>query len=297
MWNKGLSLPAFVQAECVSAMPAALRGSLSSAWGKANFPHADIDSFIEGPVFDRAGNLYLVDIPNSNVLRVTPKFEWDIVANTGGWPNGLAIDQSGFIWIADYRRGILRLDPNRGVIEPVLEHRNSESFKGLNDLIFDRSGNLYFTDQGQTGLHDPTGRVYRLSPSGQLDTLLSNVPSPNGLALTPDERFLYVAVTRANSVWRMPLQPDGSVSKVNAFHTFFGTSGPDGLLTTAEGGLWVAHASLGAFKLNSRGFITHTVQGTVDQGFTNVTAVPGTDSCLLTESTTGTIWIARCSSD
>jgi hydroxymethylglutaryl-CoA lyase len=51
--------------------------------------------------------------------------------------------------------------------------------------------------------------------------------------------------TRANQVWRAPLLPDGSVSKMGAFRTFFGTSGPDGLAATADGGLVVAHASLG----------------------------------------------------
>lgn len=56
----------------------------------------------------------------------------------------------------------------------------------------DRLGNLYFSDQGQTGLHDPTGRLYRLRPNGQLDVLLANVPSPNGVALSPEERVLYL---------------------------------------------------------------------------------------------------------
>ena len=85
-----------------------------------------------------------------------------------------------------------------------------------------------FTDQGQTGMTDPTGRVYRLSPSGKLDCLLSNGPSPNGLCLSPDEdvshveditdpQVLYVAMTRDNSVWRCPLHADGTTSKVARF--------------------------------------------------------------------------------
>ena len=99
-------------------------------------------------------------------------------------------------------------------MRPYLERRNSERFKGVNDLTFDSRGNLYFTDQGQTGLHDPTGRLYRLRPDGRLDLLLGNVPSPNGVALSPDERVLFSAVTRGNHVWRVPLLDDGSVSKV-----------------------------------------------------------------------------------
>ncbi|MGN5354138.1 hypothetical protein ACQ4P5_19195 [Ralstonia sp. L16] len=58
---------------------------------------------------------------------------------------------------------------------------------------------MYFTDQGQTGLHDPTGRVYRLCTDGRLDCLLANGPSPNGLVLTPDESALFVAMTGDNA--------------------------------------------------------------------------------------------------
>ena len=74
-------------------------------------------------------------------------------------------------------------DPNRP-IGSFLARRNSERFKGINDLTFDSQGNLYFTDQGQSGLHDPSGRVYRLRTNGQLDLLLCNVPSPNGIVLS-----------------------------------------------------------------------------------------------------------------
>ena len=55
----------------------------------------------------------------------------------------------------------------------------SESFKGVNDLVFAPSGNLYFTDQGQTGMHDPTGRVWKLTPDGRL-TLNRVQPSSFG---------------------------------------------------------------------------------------------------------------------
>jgi sugar lactone lactonase YvrE len=70
--------------------------------------------------------------------------------------------------------------------ETILGHRNSESFKGVNDLTFDDEGNCYFTDQGQTGLHDPSGRVYRLRANGILDLVMGGIPSPNGVALGHD---------------------------------------------------------------------------------------------------------------
>jgi hypothetical protein len=140
-----------------------------------------------------------------------------------------------------------------GTVRPFLERRNSERFKGVNDLTFDSRGNLYFTDQGQTGLHDPTGRLYRLRPSGELDLLLGNVPSPNGVALSADERVLYLGVTRGNQVWRVPLLPDGSVAKVSAFFTSYGPSGPDGLAVDQRGRVIVANPGLGvAWVLNHK---------------------------------------------
>ena len=71
-----------------------------------------------------------------------------------------------------------------------------EGFRGVNDCTFAMNGDLYFTDQGQTGLHDPAGRAYRLrAGASQADALVSNVPSPNGLVLTPDGKFV-LAVNR-----------------------------------------------------------------------------------------------------
>ena len=80
-----------------------------------------------------------------------------------GWPNGLKIATDGRILVADYMHGIMELDAKAGRMRPVLTSRNSESFSGCNDLHIAANGDIYFTDQGQTGLHDPTGRVYRLS--------------------------------------------------------------------------------------------------------------------------------------
>ena len=106
------------------------------------------------------------------------------MAEYDGEPNGMKFMDAGTLLITDYKNGLMRLDIATGRVTPYLERRNSERFKGVNDLIFDADGNLYFTDQGQSGLHDPSGRLYRLRPNGQLDLLLANVPSPNGVALS-----------------------------------------------------------------------------------------------------------------
>jgi gluconolactonase len=56
-------------------------------------------------------------------------------------------------------------------------------------LVFSRTGEPYLTDQGESGLHDPTGRLWRLRSNGRLELLLDNVPSPNGLVLTRRRTF------------------------------------------------------------------------------------------------------------
>jgi gluconolactonase len=290
MWNLSSSAPQVIEARVLTRLPEAFRKPQPSEWAAANKPGHAVASFLEGPSFDRAGNLWVTDIPHGRIFRISPALDWTLVAEYDGWPNGIAIHRDGSVWIADYRKGLLRLDPATGALATLLGHRNSESFKGLNDLTFDAAGACYFTDQGQTGLHDPAGRVYRLHPDGRLDCLMSNVPSPNGIALDAAGRTLFVAVTRANAVWRGPLLADGSVSKVGAFRTFFGTSGPDGMAMDAEGRLVVAHASLGgAFVVNARGEVTHFVKSAAGSTVTNVAFRPGTAALVATESETGSI--------
>ena len=273
-------------------MPAHYRRTgVRSVWADANRNGAHVDSFLEGPVFDALGNLYVTDIPFGRIFRIDAKGDWDLVAEYDGEPNGMKFLNPGELLVADYKNGLMVCEIASGAMRPYLTRRNSERFKGINDLVFDSKGNLYFTDQGQTGLHDPTGRLYRLRPSGQLDLLLSNAPSPNGLALAPDERVLYLAVTRGNAVWRVPLLDDGSVAKVGLFFTSYGPSGPDGMAVDQEGRVIVANPGLGyAWVLNHRAEPVQVVRSTGGMSLTNI-AFGGADRKTLycTESVRGDI--------
>jgi gluconolactonase len=291
MWNLSFTPPKIIEARVLTTMPDSLRRSQKSVWADANKAGQTVDSFLEGPCFDAHGHLYVTDIPHGRIFKINFDLKWECVLEYDGWPNGLAMDAEGGLWIADYKQGILKADLQSQQVMTVLGHRNSESFKGVNDLVFDAHGQLYFTDQGQTGLHDPTGRVYRYNPqSARLDLLFANAPSPNGIALNEQENVLFVAMTRANQVWRAPLLKDGSISKMGAFQTFFGTSGPDGLALCGKDGLVVAHASLGgAFVLNARGELTHVVRSPVGTTVTNAAFKPSTQELVMTESSTGTI--------
>ncbi|MEM7504849.1 MAG: SMP-30/gluconolactonase/LRE family protein, partial [Pseudomonadota bacterium] len=182
----------------------------------------------------------------------------------------------------------------RGVVEPVLTHRRSESFRGVNDLYFDASGRMYFTDQGQTGMHDPTGRVYRYDlESERLDLLLTNGPSPNGLVMSPEEDVLYVAMTRGNAVWRLPIFPDGGTSKVSIFTAMAGgRSGADGMAVDVEGTLYVCDAGNGCvWSFSSYGEPVHRFAAPVRGVSTTNCAFGGKDrqELFVTDSTSGQI--------
>jgi gluconolactonase len=272
------------------------RSDADNAWAIVNRRGAPVDSFLEGPSFDRDGNLYVVDIPYGRIFRVSPAGEFDLVAEYAGEPNGLKIDRDGRIVITDYMHGLMVLDPTRGTVKPLLERRWSERFKGVNDLVFARNGDIYFTDQGQTGLHDPTGRVYRLRADGTLDLLVGNVPSPNGLVLNASEHILYVAATRGNSIWRVPLMPDGTVSKVGIFVQLSGSlGGPDGLAMDADDNLAIAHAGLGSVWLFSRtGEPLYRVRSCEGLTTTNVAyGGAGNRTLFITESESGCILKAQ----
>jgi gluconolactonase len=238
--------PKLIETRVYSVMPEQFRRrGVRTEWADANRPGNPADCFIEGPSFDAAGNLFVVDIPFGRIFKIAPDGSWSLTIEYDGWPNGLKISPEGRILVADYRHGIMELDAEAGQIKPVMVSRNSESFRGCNDLHIAQNGDIYFTDQGQTGLHDPTGRVYRLTTGGRLDCLIDTGPSPNGLVLDRHEAVLFVAMTRDNAVWRMPLMRDGTVSKVGRFCSMFGPSGPDGMTMDGAGRLFVAHASLG----------------------------------------------------
>jgi gluconolactonase len=275
-------------------MPAEFRrAGVRSAWADANKGGHPVDSFIEGPALDRDGHVYLVDIPFGRIFKVAHDGTWSLVIEYEGWPNGLKITADGRILVADYMNGLMELDPARGTIRALLGHRNSESFKGCNDLHIGPAGEIFFTDQGQTGLHDPTGRVFRLSPDGRLDRLIANGPSPNGLVLDPHGAVLFVAMTRDNSIWRVPLMRDGSVAKVGRFASFFGTSGPDGLARDSKGRLYVAHASLGhVFVLAPNGECIARIRSCAGPTCTNVALDEANNRLIVTESSTGSLLVA-----
>jgi gluconolactonase len=290
------ALPETISTTVFAELPAELRRSDTTSWTQVNRPGRPTHSFLEGPSFDRAGNLYVVDVPFGRIFRVSPSGQFEVAAEYDGEPNGLKIHKDGRIFIADYKNGLMILEPATGKVTSLLERRSSERFKGLNDLFFSANGDIYFTDQGETGLQDPTGRVYRMSPDGRLTCLLHTVPSPNGVTLDLDESALFVAATRSNNIWRVPNVKEGDAAKVGVFIQLSGgPGGPDGMALDAQGNLAVAHFGLGCVWLfDPHGQPLYRVQSCRGRLTTNV-AYGGVDrrTMFITEAETGTILCAR----
>ncbi len=285
-----------IQTTVFARVPDALRrGEPRPAWYDER-PFAPTHSFLEGPAFDRAGNLYCVDIPYGRIFRVSPQGAFEVVAEYDGQPNGLRIHRDGRFFIADRVYGLMVMEPDRQKPRPVFEKSVIDCFAGLNDLMFASNGDLYFTDQGEAGLEHPAGSLYCLRHHGRLDRLLDKLPGPNGLALNADESVLYLNLSRTNTVWTVPFTRDGRPKRVSVFIQLSGsTGGPDGLAVDADGNLAIAHSGLGTVWLYSRlGEPVARIRSCEGLRTTNV-AYGGTDGKTLyvTESQSGTILQAR----
>ncbi len=254
-----------------------------------------LGSFIEGPSFDRAGNLWIVDIPYGRLFRIGPDGDVSLALEYDGWPNGLKFHRDGRAFIADNKHGIMVFDPATGAIAPHLARGHMERFKGLNDLLFASNGDLYFTDQGDSGLQDPSGRLYRLRADGPLEIVLDGLPSPNGLVLSLDEKTLYLCVTRDNAVWRVPLMPGAPPTKVGAFIRLSGGVGPDGIAIDEAGNLAVCHPGLGSVWLFSPvGEPLYRIKSQTGPVTTNCAyGGAGGKALFITESITGTVLQAQ----
>jgi gluconolactonase len=220
----------------------------------------------EGPVWDKKGKFLLFsDVPTNTVYLwkdglTKPEVYLKPSGYTGTTPrggepgsNGLTRDAEGRLILCQHGdRRISRLEPD-GKFKPLVEGYQGKKFNSPNDAVYASDGSLYFTDPpyGLLGQNnDPTKEipfngVYRLSPKGELTLLTKEMTYPNGIALSPDEKTLYVANSDpAKAIWMaFPLQSDGTIGAGKVF--FDATRGvktlkglPDGMKVDKDGNLF-----------------------------------------------------------
>lgn len=266
-----------------------------SEWASLLFARPNTPSFLEGPSFDRGGNLWLVDVARGRLFRVSPDAEIDMVCEYEGEPNGLAFHKDGHGIIADHYHGLMRLDPDTGAVEPYLVRQGNERFRGTNDLTFASNGDLYFTDQGTSDLIDRTGRIFCLRADGALHLICADLPSPNGLVLSADEKMLHVGLTRDNAVWRMRLNTNGRADQVGRTMRLSGGTGPDGMAADAEGNILVCHVGFGAiWVFGPTGEPIYRINSCAGPLMTNCAyGGAGNQTLFITESSSGQVLTAE----
>jgi gluconolactonase len=172
--------------------------------------------------------------------------------------NGLLFDRQGRLLICEpVERRVSRLDPD-GKLTVLADRYDGKRFNQPNDLTLDSRNRLYFSDpqygdRGQMELLDAAGRkiegVYRIDPDGRVTRIITHeVDRPNGLVVTAEDKYLFVADNNNNTVggphklWRFNLQLDGTVdfSSQRLIHDWGTTRGPDGMKLDAQGRLYVA---------------------------------------------------------
>lgn len=180
------------------------------------------------------------------------------VYRQGAGSNGLLFDRLGRLVICEpVKRRVSRLEAD-GTLTVLADRYDGKHFNQPNDLTIDTKNRIYFSDpcygnRSQMELTDATGRkiegVYRIDPSGTVTRIITHeVDRPNGLVVTPDDRFLFVADNNndtaggARKLWRFELRADGSVDFVSQklIHDWKTTRGPDGMKLDAAGRLFVA---------------------------------------------------------
>lgn len=285
------ALPDEIEAKPFARYPSELRtGTEASAWNRMQPAGIASTSFLEGPCYDRNGQLWCVDVVNGRILTVTESGRFNVELEYDGWPNGLKVRDNGDILIADHRIGLVSYTPGAEEVTPIVSSWDGSPFLGTNDLTFSVE-DTYFTDQGRTGLQDPGGRLFRLRPEGTLECLLSTVPSPNGLVVAPDGNTLFLAVTRANAIWRVPVVGNSAV-KVGTYIQLSGGIGPDGLALLGDGRLVVAHPGTGAVWVFDECGIPQLRIRTPDGRMPTNIAIKRESEVVITESETATIYIA-----
>ena len=221
----------------------------------------------EGPVWEpKQGALLFSDVPENRVYRwkdgegisvfLEPSgFTGEVYNGRERGSNGLTLDAAGRLMLCQHGdRRVARLAADGKSFETIVDKYDGKRFSSPNDLCYDKTGNLFFTDPPY-GLPSDTKQetafngVYRLGTDGKLTVMDKDLSRPNGVALSPDEKTLYVGSTEGKEpfVKSYALNADGTVA---SSHIFFDGrelmartkrgGGFDGLRVDASGNVWTS---------------------------------------------------------
>ena len=240
-------------------------------------PHIPIDRFEiyaegldhpEGLVFDRDGDLWAGG-ELGQVYRISPKSKVKTITTLGGFNLGLTFSVRQELFVCNFKLGALLQVDRSGKLLRSWERVGRYRLRNPNFSVFDRAGNLYFSDSGSWT--KPDGFLFVLRPSGKIEQLLEGLAFPNGLSLSADDRTLYIVQTTRDNVLALPLD-DGKPGKPHIFASGLHNI-PDGAALDAEGNLYVTcYASHHVYRVSPKGKVAlfaYDREGTMLAGPTN----------------------------
>lgn len=189
----------------------------------------------EGLAFDNEQQLWAGG-ELGQVYRIDPEGKSEEVARLGGFCLGLTFSAHQELWVCNSGLHQLICLDRSGLVRNVIAQVDGKPLETPNFSVFDHEGNLYFSDSGSWDCAN--GYVYRLWANGALERFAGPFAYANGLALSGDDHFLFVAESQRDCVRRIPILGDGGAGEAEIYATDMARI-PDGLALDALGNLYV----------------------------------------------------------
>jgi gluconolactonase len=219
--------------------------------------------FTEGPVWHRRGFLLFSDIPNNRIHRWRDG-ETTVYREPSGRSNGLTFDEQGRLVSCHHDlRCVMRETAHDPL--PIATHFEGKRLNSPNDVVVRSDGRIFFTDppygineeRRAMGLETipqdlPFQGVFTIAPQGSIALLIDDFDRPNGLALSPDERTLYVADTNRRHVRAFDVDREGALSGGRVFAEMREDGRPDGMKVDRDGRLYVSAKTVQVFAADGQ---------------------------------------------
>lgn len=246
---------------CVVGMAlAAVQDTYAQAEFVVRISQAELADFVflEGPVWHPQEGLLFSDIPGDRTLKLEEDGSVSIYRSPTAEANGLILDLAGNLIAAESSgRRVVRYETSGSKIN-LADRYDGQRLNSPNDIAVDNEGRIYFTDPGYFGRETMERRsasgeiidgVYRVDAPGEIEMILGDeISLPNGVALSPDNEYLYIAEYDgfteggARTLWRFGLDATGEIvaGTQTQLYEWDDNGGPDGMAVDINGNIYVA---------------------------------------------------------
>ena len=213
---------------------------------------------IEGPAFDKNGNLYVVNFQKDGTIGLVKPdgaVELFVTLPEGSTANAIQFDSKGNMYLADFTgHNVLKVDMKTKKIDVYV---HNSSFNQPNDLCINKKDQLFASDPNWQG---GKGKLWRIDKGGKAVLLNDQMGTTNGIALSPDEKTLYVNESVQRKIWSFTVDKKGNLSNKTLFAEFQ-DFGFDGMKCDNQGNLYVARYGKGVIAvLDSNGKLIREVE-------------------------------------